>query len=99
MKQILEELRRLKCMIQAQGILKKDVLTFDEACSYSGISKSHMYKLTSANRIPHYKPGGKLVYFKRSELVEWLLKNRSTTEEELEQIADNWLSQNGRGKS
>lgn len=98
MNQILEELNGLKTMIQAQGILKKDVLTFEEACTYSGISKSFMYKLTSGGKIPFYKPGGKLVYFKRVELDEWLLQNRSNTNEELDQLAENWISKHGRGQ-
>lgn len=96
MNQILEELNGLKTMIQAQGILKKDVLTFEEACTYSGISKSFMYKLTSGGKIPFYKPGGKLVYFKRVELDEWLLQNRSNSDEELDQLAENWISNHGR---
>lgn len=96
MLQILEELKMLKSMIQAQGILKKDVLTFDEACAYSGISKSSLYKKTSLGQIPHYKPGGKLVYFKRLELEEWLLRNRSTTQEELDRKAEEWVTKNGR---
>jgi excisionase family DNA binding protein len=96
MQDIIVELQTLKSLIIAQGILKKDVLKFDEACSYSGISKSHMYKLTSGGRIPFYKPGGKLVFFKRSELDEWLLQNRSSTQEELDKIAENWVTKQGR---
>jgi excisionase family DNA binding protein len=96
--EILTELQTLKSLIQAQGILKKDVLTFDEACSYTGISKSHMYKLTSGARIPFYKPGGKMVFFKREELNEWLLQNRNTTENELDQMAQAWSLKNGRTK-
>ncbi|MGW8124094.1 excisionase family DNA-binding protein [Roseivirga echinicomitans] len=96
--QILEELQKLQSLIQAQGILKKDVLTFDEACSYTGISKSHMYKLTSGSRISFYKPGGKMVFFKREELNDWLLKNRNTTESELDQMAQAWSLKNGRAK-
>ena len=47
---------------------QKNVLTFDEACLFTGISRSYMYKLTCGCRIPHYKPGGKNIYFDRAEL-------------------------------
>lgn len=46
----------------------KNVLTFDEACTYTGISRTYMYKLTCGSRIPHYKPNGKNIYFDRAEL-------------------------------
>jgi len=47
---------------------QKTVLTFDEACQFTGLSKSYMYKLTCGNRIPFYKPHGKHIYFNRPEL-------------------------------
>lgn len=61
-----------------------NILTFEQACIFSGLSKSYLYKLTSAQKIPHYKPSGKLIYFNREELEAWLLSNRISTSEELE---------------
>jgi len=58
----------------------KTVLSVAEACDYLGITESHMYKLTSGGKIPHYKPTGKLIYFSRSELDDWLLHNRVLNE-------------------
>ena len=69
--------------IEAGLLQQKEVLTFDEACIYIGVSNSHLYKLTSNRSIPHYKPQGKMIYFRRSELDEWLLKNRIKTKEEI----------------
>tara|TARA_R110002033_G_C3897081_1_gene239715 strand:- start:10102 stop:10386 length:285 start_codon:yes stop_codon:yes gene_type:complete len=66
---------------------QKQVLTFEEACRYCGTSASSMYKHTSANKIPFYKPEGKLIYFKREDLDAWMLRNRNASIEELEQIA------------
>lgn len=54
----------------------KAVLTSDEAARYLGISKSCLYKWTMERVIPHYKPMGKLCYFNRKELEEWLLTNK-----------------------
>lgn len=53
----------------------KNILTFYEACSYLGISKSHLYKLTGNQEVPHYKPRGKMIYFSREELDEWVKRN------------------------
>lgn len=60
----------------------KDVLTFDEACQYLGVSDSLLYKLTAAKAVPHYKPRGKMIYFKKLELNEWLLHNQVITVEQ-----------------
>ena len=43
--------------------LSKNVLSFDEASRFLNLSKSYLYKLTSGNLIPHYKPQGKMLYF------------------------------------
>ena len=66
---------------------QKKILTFDEACEYCGLSASSMYKHTSSKNIPHYKPQGKLIVFKREELDNWLLQNKQITQEEIEQKA------------
>ncbi len=68
----------------------KNVLTFAEACLFSGLSKSHMYRLTSTRQVPHFKPFGKMVYFERAELEKWLLQNRVVTISETETMAANY---------
>lgn len=80
---ILERLENLEKAMYAQ----KDVLTFNEACIYTGLSKSHLYKLTSRQKVPHSKPFGKILYFDRKELNSWLLQNPIATVDELEQQA------------
>jgi excisionase family DNA binding protein len=61
----------------------KPVLSFEEGCEYTGLSKSWMYKLTSTGKIPHYKPDGKRLYFKTEELENWMLRNKVLSEEEI----------------
>lgn len=68
----------------------KNVLTFNEACMFSGLSKSHMYRLTSTRQVPHFKPFGKMVYFERAELEKWLLQNKVVTISETETMAANY---------
>ena len=41
---------------------------------FLNLSKSYLYKLTSGNLIPHYKPQGKMLYFEKAEL-NWLRKS------------------------
>jgi excisionase family DNA binding protein len=57
-------------------------LTFDEACDYTGISRSYLYKLTAKGKIPHSKPNGKLLFFEKTQLVEWLLQNKVSSPRE-----------------
>lgn len=66
----------------------KQVFTFQEACMYIGISESMLYKLTSNKEIPHYKPRGKMVYFAKEELDEWLLRNHEPSIDEAVRMAN-----------
>lgn len=83
-----EELKQVADLITANTIFcTKEVLTSDEAARYMGISKSYLYKLTMNLQIPHYKPTGKMCYFNRLELEQWLQNNRVATVMEIEQRA------------
>ena len=62
------------------AISTKEIITLNEAAQYLGMSKSYLYKLTSNGAIPHYKPFGKMVYFNRPELEQWLQRNRIVIE-------------------
>jgi excisionase family DNA binding protein len=95
---LMQKLERIENLIEQQGLLKKDVINFIEACHYLGLSKSHMYKLTSSKSIPHFCPQGKRLYFKRTELDDWLLRNRTDTQDEIDQQAVNYLIKKGRVK-
>jgi len=72
-------------------VSNKKVLTFEEACDYTGISRSYLYKLTSQNKIPFSKPNGKVIFFDKEKLDTWLLKNGSKSEGEIEQEAISYV--------
>lgn len=38
------------------------------AADFLGVSVNFLYKLTSSHRIPYYKPCGKRIFFRKSEL-------------------------------
>lgn len=83
-----ENLIRVADLIAERIIgLQKEVLTADEAAKYLGMSKSYLYKLTMRKQIPFYRPMGKMVYFNRKELEQWLQANRCATDEELNEQA------------
>lgn len=95
---IIQKLESIKKMLTEQGLLKKEVLTFNEAAGYLEVSHSHLYKMTSSGTVPFYKPNGKKIYFRRKELDAWLLSNRVDSLEEIEQQAEDYLTKKGRVK-
>lgn len=91
-----EELKKVADLITANTIFcTKEVLTSDEAAKYMGVSKSYIYKLTMRQAIPHYKPMGKMCYFKRAELENWLQSNRVATTAEISQQAQSYSMKKG----
>ncbi|GAB6119249.1 helix-turn-helix transcriptional regulator [Dysgonomonas termitidis] len=87
--QLLNELQKIR-ELTLLGI--KKALTMTDASLLTGLSKSHLYKLVCAKKIPYYKSqGGKLTYFDRQELEAWMLSSRIKTNAELEQEAADFL--------
>ena len=82
-----ERLDRIEQLLRGQ----KNVLNFSEACDFTGISPSYMYKLTHNARIPHYQPHGKNVYFLREELEQWLLQDPVRTAEQKDREATEFV--------
>lgn len=70
------------------------MLTFNEAANFLGLSKSYLYKLTSTCQIPHYKPKGKMLYFEKSELIDWLKRNKVKTSKQIEAEAEQYVLRN-----
>jgi predicted DNA-binding transcriptional regulator AlpA len=83
---ILNELQAIKKLTL---LAAKQALTMNDAVLLTGLSKSHLYKLTSGKKIPFYKSceGGKNNYFDKGELTAWLLQHRYNTTEETESDA------------
>lgn len=91
-----EELKQVADLITANTIFcTKEVLTSDEAAKYMGVSKSYLYKLTMRQHIPHFKPMGKMCYFNRLELEQWLQSNRVSTATEISQKAQAYCIKKG----
>jgi len=72
----------------------KNILSFDEASKFLNLSKSYLYKLTSGNLIPHYKPQGKMLYFEKVELEDWLRQNPVKTQMQIAREAQQYVMTN-----
>lgn len=91
-----EEIKEIaKEVVKNTIFCTKVMLTTDEAAAYLGVSKSYIYRLTSRNEIPCYKPLGKMCYFDRSELEEWIRSNRAATDAEISQQAQSYCIKKG----
>lgn len=87
-------LSKLEAIERNSLLAAKNVLTLDDVALLTGMSKSHLYKLTCSKQIPFYRPNGKLVFFDRQELECWLKQNRVNTTAEAEQQAICYVMRN-----
>jgi len=78
-----EKISRIEKLLAFQ----KEILTFNEAALYTGLSKSFLYKITSRKEISYSKPGGKLIYFKKQTLIDWMKKNPISVQDEIDKEA------------
>jgi excisionase family DNA binding protein len=86
---IYKELQELKNLTVLGA---KQALTMSDTALLTGLSKSHLYKLVCAKKIPYYKSqGGKLTYFDKNEVTAWQLQHRVKTVSELETEAANYI--------
>ena len=80
--------------LEQQQFNLKNILSFEEASMFLHLSKSYLYKLTSAGLIPHYKPQGKMLYFEKEELENWLRQNPVKTQSEIAEAAQSYILKN-----
>jgi excisionase family DNA binding protein len=85
-----ERLSNIETLLLSQ----KTVLNFDEVAVYTGLSKSHLYKLTSTGGIPCYKPNGKHIYFDREQINKWLLQNKKKSNAEIDNESSTYVTLN-----
>lgn len=96
---IIQRLDAIDKKLQQHLLASKEILNFQEFCNFCGISESYGYKLTSMRMVPHFKPGGKMVYFRRSEIEEWLLRNPISTKDQLNEEAARLIFNRNRRKT
>ncbi len=87
----IEELQ--KRMEAVEDILDnaKEVLTVEEASRFMDIARSSLYKMTSDRSIPFYRPNGKMIYFEKADILAWMRRNRTVSQEEVNEHAQQVL--------
>lgn len=80
LQEIVERLDRIEAALAAQA---ERPLTHAEAAKFLGLSRSTLYKMTSAGKISCSRPGGKVLYFTMKDLIQWSKENRSASDREI----------------
>lgn len=88
----MQETKEILNNIEAMLLNNKTIFNLQDVCRYTGLSPSFIYKKTSAKSIPHYKPSGKILIFKKEEIDEWLLRNQVSTMDDIEQYAIDFVT-------
>ncbi len=70
---------------------KDKIYGIKEAVQFLGIAKPTIYAKTSKGEIPHFKRAGRL-YFRESELIQWIEEGRQNTVEDEAEAMDNYLA-------
>ena len=82
-----EIIARLERIERNSLLAAKSVLNIEDVSCLTGLSKSHLYKLTCTRQIPFFRPSGKVIYFDKGEIESWMKQNRVSTLAEAEHYA------------
>ena len=89
---IMKRLDSIEKLIRQQNLEQKTVLTIEETAIYLNLSKSSLYKMTSRREIPFFNPGGKKIYFKKTDIETWLFSSKEESEDEASLEIEKYLS-------
>ena len=70
---------------------EKTGFTTTEAAEYLGITRSYLYKLMMWRKVSYYKPHGKLCFFEKSDLDEYMFSYKVKSEDELSAESEKYL--------
>lgn len=81
--------RILENLIEIKQLLKthKSVMNVEELALFTGMSKSKIYKLTSARMIPFHKHdiSSKTLFFEKREIIKWMTSYKVETLNDLDE--------------
>lgn len=66
---------------EMMAVCQKPILTAKEMAIYMGIKLSTLYKMTHNNVLSYSKPDGKMIFFDRVEVENWMRSNRYATQQ------------------
>lgn len=67
------EVREIFKELEKKVLADKEILTVDEACTYTGMKKRTIYKLVKSGKIKGNKPNNKQIFIEKQALTDWLL--------------------------
>ena len=70
---------------------EKDIITIKEFSELFGFQKGYVYKLIHQGKVKHYKPYGKKVFFKLSEVMEHFEKSKVSDYSEISRAANRYM--------
>lgn len=70
---------------------QKDIITIKEFSELFGFQKGYVYKLIHQGKVKHYKPYGKKVFFKLSEVMEHFEKSKVSDYNEISRTANRYM--------
>ena len=80
---------------QSDHVSSEELLDVTQTSQLIKLTKPTLYGLVHRNKIPFYKKGKKL-YFYRSEILNWINSGKSTTKEDLEDRANEYILKNNK---
>jgi excisionase family DNA binding protein len=83
LKQVQNQLNKIEKLVDTQNQNQTEFLDITEASDFLKLKKSTLYQLVFKRGIPFYKSTKKLL-FKKTDLVDWVDKDRVFTIRELE---------------
>ena len=74
--------------IAVPGYFFKQPLTVDDAVEFTGIPRASIYQLIFKKKIPCYRPFGRTIFFKKSELEDFLFRRKQAADYEVSEQAN-----------
>ena len=76
--------------IRYLALASKELLSLDEAATYLHVASTTLADYARRGEVASYKRLGR-VWFRRSELDEWVYTGRSASTEEIDRLADKYI--------
>ena len=94
---LLYEIKTGKQIDNVPVVYANELMNVQQVADYLTLSVQTIYGLVHKMEIPNFKRGKRL-YFKRTEIDDWICQSRRKTRVEIEQEATNYLLKNRKRK-
>ena len=91
---VLQELKAIRVLLEQSNKADRP-MNIEEASRFLGLSVSYIYTLCNKKKIGHYKPNGKKIYFSRQDLLDFILRNKVSSDSQINDKALAYLNRSG----